>query len=53
MIDLTTIRNTDPEVCRAMERELSRQRGNLELIASENIVSPAVTAAMRSPASNK
>ena len=53
MIDLTTIRNTDPEVCRAMERELSRQRGNLELIASENIVSPAVMAAMGSHLTNK
>ena len=38
MIDLTTVRNTDPEVCKAMEQELARQRGNLELIASENIV---------------
>ena len=53
MIDLSTIRNTDPEVCRAMEQELSRQRGNLELIASENIVSPAVMAAMGSPLTNK
>ena len=53
MIDLTTIRNTDPEVCRSMERELSRQRGNLELIASENIVSPAVMAAMGSHLTNK
>ena len=53
MIDLSTIRNTDPEVCRAMEQELSRQRGNLELIASENIVSPAVMAAMGSHLTNK
>ena len=53
MIDLTPIRNTDPEVCAAMERELTRQRGNLELIASENIVSPAVMAAMGSHLTNK
>ena len=53
MIDLTTIRNTDPEVCAAMEKELARQRGNLELIASETIVSPAVMAAMGSHLTNK
>lgn len=53
MIDLTTVRNTDPEVAEAMERELARQRGNLELIASENIVSPAVMAAMGSHLTNK
>ncbi len=53
MIDLTTVRNTDPEVCKAMEQELARQRGNLELIASENIVSPAVMAAMGSHLTNK
>lgn len=53
MIDLTTIRNNDPEVCKAMEQELTRQRGNLELIASENIVSPAVMAAMGSHLTNK
>ena len=42
MIDLSCIQKADPELCAAMERELARQRGNLELIASENIVSPAV-----------
>ena len=36
----------DPELGAAMERELTRQRENIELIASENIVSPAVMAAM-------
>jgi len=36
-----------------MEQELARQRGNLELIASENIVSPAVMAAMGSHLTNK
>ena len=48
MIDLSCIRKADPETAAAMERELSRQRENIELIASENIVSPAVMAAMGS-----
>ncbi len=43
----------DPEVGAAMRRELGRQRSNLELIASENIVSPAVMAAMGSVLTNK
>lgn len=43
----------DPEVSAAMEKELKRQRRNLELIASENIVSPAVMAAMGSVLTNK
>lgn len=53
MIDMTCIRNTDPEIAEAMELELKRQRGNIELIASENIVSPAVMAAMGSHLTNK
>ncbi len=53
MIDLTCIKNADPEVYEAMKDELFRQRGNLELIASENIVSPAVMAAMGSHLTNK
>ena len=43
----------DAEVSAAMQQELSRQRRNLELIASENIVTPAVMAAMGSPLTNK
>ena len=43
----------DPEVSAAMEKELERQRRNLELIASENIVSSAVMAAMGSVLTNK
>ena len=43
----------DPDVAAAMNDELKRQRRNLELIASENIVSPAVMAAMGSVLSNK
>lgn len=53
MIDLSCIRNADPEIAGAMEKELSRQRENIELIASENIVSPAVMAAMGSHLTNK
>ena len=43
----------DSDVASAMGEELSRQRNNLELIASENIVSPAVMAAMGSILTNK
>ena len=43
----------DPELAAAMDRELTRQRENIELIASENIVSPAVMAAMGSILTNK
>ena len=53
MIDLSCIRKADPETAAAMERELSRQRENIELIASENIVSPAVMAAMGSHLTNR
>ncbi|MBO5782729.1 MAG: serine hydroxymethyltransferase, partial [Clostridia bacterium] len=48
-----TVKNADPELYAAMNDELCRQRGNLELIASENIVSPAVMAAMGSHLTNK
>ena len=43
----------DPEVGEGMMQELARQRRNLELIASENLVSPAVMAAMGSVLTNK
>ena len=43
----------DPELAAAMGRELTRQRENIELIASENIVSPAVMAAMGTVLTNK
>ena len=43
----------DPELGAAMQRELGRQRQNIELITSENIVSPAVMAAMGSVLTNK
>ena len=38
------VEKADPELAAAMDRELTRQRENIELIASENIVSPAVMA---------
>ena len=53
MIDLTTIKNADAAVYEAMKLELDRQRGNIELIASENFVSPAVMAAVGSHLTNK
>ena len=53
MIDLSTIRATDPELCTALEEELARQQGNIELIASENFVSPAVLAAAGTHLTNK
>ena len=54
MIDtIGFVQAADPEVGAAMQRELGRQRENIELIASENIVSPAVMAAMGSVLNNK
>ena len=53
MLDLKLIAATDPEVAAAMELELGRQRDHIELIASENFVSPAVMAAMGSHLTNK
>lgn len=43
----------DAEVAEAMDKELKRQRRNIELIASENLVTPAVMAAMGSVLTNK
>lgn len=53
MMDMSLIKSFDPELYEGMENELSRQRGNIELIASENIVSPAVLAAMGTHLTNK
>ena len=47
------VTKSDPEVGEAMQKELARQKRNLELIASENIVSPEVMAAMGSVLTNK
>jgi len=53
MIDLNEIKKADPEMAEAMLLELNRQRSHLELIASENFVSPAVMAAVGSHLTNK
>lgn len=53
MVDLKVIKQTDSELCEALEKELSRQQGNIELIASENIVTPAVMAAAGTFLTNK
>ncbi|HKL93864.1 MAG TPA: serine hydroxymethyltransferase [Clostridia bacterium] len=53
MVDLKTIAAVDPEVYESMVGELEREQNNLELIASENIVSPAVMAAAGSFFTNK
>ncbi len=47
------IKNADPDIYQAIERELNRQKNNLELIASENIVSRAVLEAAGSVLTNK
>ncbi len=47
------LREQDAELSSAMGAELARQKRNLELIASENLVSPAVMAAMGSVLTNK
>ena len=53
IVDFEVINKVDPEIAGAMQRELDRQRGNIELIASENFVSPAVMAAAGSHLTNK
>ena len=53
MIDLKIIKQCDHELFESMEQELHRQQNNLELIASENIASPAVMAAAGSFYTNK
>lgn len=47
------LRAQDPELAGAMDEELARQRASIELIASENFVSPAVLEAVGSPLTNK
>lgn len=47
------ILKVDPELAEAIEKEAARQRGNIELIASENFVSEAVLEAVGSPLTNK
>jgi len=47
------LREADPDIARLIEQEIERQTDGLELIASENFVSPAVLEAMGSPLTNK
>mgnify|MGYP000942661879 FL=1 len=51
--NMDLVKQFDPEVGQAIEQEYNRQRRNIELIASENIVSPAVMAAMGTVLTNK
>src|SRR6059058_791105 len=48
-----TLAKSDPEIARLIDLEVDRQRHGLELIASENFVSPAVLEAMGTPLTNK
>ncbi len=53
MYSFDEVKNFDPEIAKAIELETGRQRDNIELIASENLVSKAVMAAMGSTLTNK
>ncbi len=53
MFELENVMKADPEVAEAIKKELGRQRSKIELIASENFVSPAVMEAMGTPLTNK
>ncbi len=53
MFELENIKKADPEVAAAISQEIGRQRSKIELIASENFVSPAVMEAMGTPLTNK
>ncbi len=52
-MDLTYIETTDPEIAEIVVKELDRQKTTLELIASENIVSPAIMATQGTVLTNK
>jgi glycine hydroxymethyltransferase len=51
--DFSALRQTDPEIAAVVLGELGRLRGGLQLIASENLTSPAVLAALGSTLTNK
>ena len=51
--NIEIVKNKDPKIARVLELELRRQQNNLELIASENLVSPEVMATMGSVLTNK
>ena len=52
-LGIEIVRQKDPQIARVLELESARQQNNLELIASENIVSPEVMATMGSVLTNK
>ncbi|MFO7860145.1 MAG: serine hydroxymethyltransferase [Desulfosalsimonas sp.] len=52
-MNLSIVKKADPEIAEAISREYDRQKTTLELIASENIVSPAVMSAQSSVLTNK
>ena len=52
-LNWSPLHEADPEIAVLIEDEIARQRDGLELIASENLVSPAVLEAMGSPLTNK
>ncbi len=53
MYSFDEVKSFDPDVAKAMSKEIDRQKAQVELIASENLVSKAVMAAMGSPLTNK
>ena len=53
MFATQTLEQSDPEICSAIRKEAGRQEDHVELIASENYVSPAVMAAQGSLLTNK
>lgn len=53
MFELNEILKVDPEVAKGIQMEIDRQRRKIELIASENFVSPAVIQALGTPLTNK
>ena len=53
MLSTSTLQHIDPEIANLINKEVTRQSEELELIASENYVSPAVLEALASPLANK
>lgn len=53
MYSVNEVKKVDPEIAKAIEEEVNRQRNKIELIASENFVSDAVMEAMGTPLTNK
>ncbi len=53
MFELEELKGFDPELHAAIQGEITRQKNKIELIASENFVSPRVMAAMGTPLTNK